>query len=126
MSVRVSIPASLQTLTGGLAEVEASGATIAEVISDVEARHPGINERLVDGKGELRRFVNVYLGEEDVRLLQSTRTPVPDGSRILIIPAVAGGAEGMCERHESRFDRSKAPARSVTLLRAGSLYRRGG
>lgn len=91
MSVRVKIPTQLRTLTGGAAEVEASGTTVAELIDDLEARHPGFRERLVGDDGALRRFVNVYLDDEDVRFLQGIATDVPDGARVAIIPAVAGG-----------------------------------
>ena len=91
MSVTVKIPTQLRSLTEGSAEVEASGARIADLISDLEARHPGIRQRLLDDSGELRRFVNVYLNDEDVRFLQGLQTEVPDHASVSIIPAVAGG-----------------------------------
>jgi sulfur-carrier protein len=91
MSVTVKIPTQLRALTAGAAEVEAAGATVGEVINDLERRHPGLKERLVDDDGGLRRFVNVYLDDEDVRFLGGMGTDVPDGARVAIIPAVAGG-----------------------------------
>lgn len=93
MSVTVKIPTQLRTLTGGAAEVEAAGGTVAAVIDDLEVRHPGLKERLVGDDGGLRRFVNVYLDDEDVRFLEGISTAIPEGARVSIIPAVAGGAE---------------------------------
>lgn len=91
MSATVKIPTQLRTLTGGAAEVDAAGGTVAELIEDLESRHPGLKERLVGDDGGLRRFVNVYLNDEDVRFLDGVSTPVPDDARVSIIPAVAGG-----------------------------------
>ena len=91
MSVKVKIPTQLRSLTDGAAETEASGATVAELIEDLEARHPGLRERLLDEGGALRRFVNVYVNEEDVRFQDGMSTAVPEGSSVSIIPAVAGG-----------------------------------
>jgi molybdopterin synthase sulfur carrier subunit len=88
----VRIPAQLRKLTGGSGEVDASGGTLAEIIDDLEARFPGIAERLRDGSGELRRFVNVYVDDEDVRFLDGARTKVGEDARVSIVPAVAGGA----------------------------------
>jgi molybdopterin synthase sulfur carrier subunit len=87
----VRIPTQLRTLTGGAQEVEASGETLAEVLDDLERRYPGMSGRLVDDSGALRRFVNVYVDDEDVRFLDGTATPVPEGARLSIVPAVAGG-----------------------------------
>ncbi|MDQ3784827.1 MAG: MoaD/ThiS family protein [Actinomycetota bacterium] len=92
MSVRVKIPTQLRTLTGGAQEVPASGSTVAEVVADLETQHPGMRERLMDSSGSLRRFVNVYIDDEDVRFLQGLDTEVGDGARMSIIPAVAGGS----------------------------------
>ena len=92
MSVRVKIPTQLRTLTDGSSEVEASGATVGALIEDLEKNHPGIKERILDETGALRRFVNVYVDDEDVRFLQGIETQVPDGRQVSIIPAVAGGA----------------------------------
>lgn len=91
MSVHVKIPTQLRTLTDGSDEVPVDGATVAEVIEGLEARHPGMRQRLLDESGALRRFVNVYVEDEDVRFLDGITTPVPDGAKISIIPAVAGG-----------------------------------
>lgn len=90
MSTIVRIPAPLRTLTGGQDEVPATGGTVGEVIEDLEKRHPGIKDRLVDTKG-VRRFINIYVGEEDVRFLEGLSTPVKAGDQISIVPAIAGG-----------------------------------
>ncbi|MBA3349997.1 MAG: MoaD/ThiS family protein [Actinobacteria bacterium] len=94
MSVRVKIPTQLRALTGGAQEVPARGTTVAELVADLEAQHPGMRERLMDGSGSLRRFVNVYIDDEDVRFLKGLDTEVGDGARVSIIPAVAGGSSG--------------------------------
>ncbi|MEA2453146.1 MAG: sulfur-carrier protein [Actinomycetota bacterium] len=91
MSVTVKIPTQLRTLTDGSSEVQASGPTVAALIEDLERNHPGIKERILDESGALRRFVNIYLDDEDVRFLQGIETQVPEGQQISIIPAVAGG-----------------------------------
>jgi molybdopterin converting factor small subunit len=90
MTTTVRIPAPLRTLTGGRDEVTATGGTVGEVIEDLEKNHPGIKDRLVDAKG-VRRFINIYVGEEDVRFLEGLATPVKAGDQISIIPAIAGG-----------------------------------
>ena len=91
MTASVRIPTILRTYTGGASEVSANGATLLEVIDDLEANHPGIKQRILDDNGELRRFVNVYVGNDDVRFLDNLATPVADGAQISVIPAVAGG-----------------------------------
>lgn len=91
MSVSVRIPTILRTYTGGASEVTAEGADLAAVLDDLEANHPGIKARVLDDAGDLRRFVNVYVGNEDVRFLESLATATPAGSSVSIIPAVAGG-----------------------------------
>ncbi|NJP99988.1 MoaD/ThiS family protein [Streptomyces zingiberis] len=91
MSVTVRIPTILRTYTGGRAEVEAEGATLAEVLADLEKNHQGIGPRVLDDAGKLRRFVNVYVGDEDVRFAEGLETATPDGAGVSIIPAVAGG-----------------------------------
>ncbi|MQA97129.1 MAG: molybdopterin synthase sulfur carrier subunit [Streptosporangiales bacterium] len=91
MSVTVRIPTILRNFTGGDAEVKAEGATLREVIEDLEANHSGIKARLLDDAGKLRRFVNVYVGEEDVRFADGLDTATPEGSSVSVIPAVAGG-----------------------------------
>jgi len=91
MSVTVRIPTTLRTLTGGESEVTVDGATVGEVLANLEAAHPGFKERILDDDGGLRRFVNVFVADDDVRFLQQLDTPVPDGETVSIIPAVAGG-----------------------------------
>ena len=91
MSVTVRIPTQLRELTGGAAEVDADGATVADVLKDLEAKHAGFSERLFDEQGELRRFVNVFVADEDIRFLDGVNTDVADGSTVSIVPAVAGG-----------------------------------
>jgi molybdopterin synthase sulfur carrier subunit len=87
----VRIPTQLRTLTGGDAEVEVDGSTVGEVLKALDAAHPGFAERILDDEGGLRRFVNVFVADDDVRFLQQLETPVPDGETVAIIPAVAGG-----------------------------------
>jgi molybdopterin synthase sulfur carrier subunit len=91
MSVHVRVPTILRQYTGGAAEVTASGTTLAEVVESLEQAHPGIRARLLDDQGRLRRFVNVYVGEEDVRFADGLATSTPDGATVSVIPAVAGG-----------------------------------
>jgi molybdopterin synthase sulfur carrier subunit len=91
MSVRVRVPTILRTYTKGDAEVDADGATLADVIDALDRDYPGIKGRIVDEQGALRRFVNVYVGNDDVRFLDGLETPTPDGSSVSVIPAVAGG-----------------------------------
>jgi sulfur-carrier protein len=91
VTVTVRIPTQLRPLTGGAGEVAADGSTVGEVLKALDAAHPGIGERLFDENGALRRFVNVFLAEEDVRFLQNLQTPVAAGQTVSIVPAVAGG-----------------------------------
>jgi len=91
MSKKVRIPTPLRKLTNNEELVEVDAATIGEAIAELQARFTGIQERLVDEKGEVRRFVNVYVNEEDIRFLQNRETPLKDGDEISIIPAIAGG-----------------------------------
>ncbi|WP_042385726.1 MoaD/ThiS family protein [Streptacidiphilus melanogenes] len=91
MAIEVRIPTILRTYTDGAKAVEGSGATLDALFSDLDVRHPGLRERLVDGR-ELRRFVNVYLNDEDVRFLAGINTEVAAGDSVTILPAVAGGA----------------------------------
>lgn len=90
MAVTVRIPTPLRTLTGGADEVPAEGATVAEVIESLEASHPGMKERLCDDKG-VRRFVNLYANDEDIRFLDNLETTLKDGDTLSIVPAIAGG-----------------------------------
>ena len=91
MAVRVRVPTPLRRFTGGEGEVSADGASIRQVIEDLEKRHAGIRQRLLDDKGEIRRFVNIYLNGDDVRFLESLNSKVKDGDDISIVPAIAGG-----------------------------------
>jgi molybdopterin converting factor small subunit len=91
VSVAERIPTQLRSLTGGSGEVVVEGTTVGEVLGALDTAHPGVGERIFDEAGKLRRFVNVYLAEEDVRFLDGLGTPVADGSTMSIVPAVAGG-----------------------------------
>lgn len=91
MPVTVRVPTPLRKLTGDEEVVLVQAGTIASTIAELERRFPGIAERLVDEKGEVRRFVNVYVNEEDIRFRDNNRTPVQDGDEVSIIPAIAGG-----------------------------------
>ena len=91
MSVSVRIPTILRTYTGGESEVSAEGPDLAAVLEDLDANYRGIKGRILDEGGQLRRFVNVYVGNDDVRFLDNLKTPTPDGTQISVIPAVAGG-----------------------------------
>jgi molybdopterin converting factor small subunit len=91
MAIEVRIPTILRTYTGGAKVVEGSGSTLGELIKNLDAAHVGIGDRLVDGEA-LRRFVNVYLNDEDVRFLGGLETPVSDGDTVTVLPAVAGGS----------------------------------
>jgi molybdopterin synthase sulfur carrier subunit len=92
MAVAVRIPTQLRNLCSGQGEVSVEGSTVGEVLMGLEALHPGFNERLFEASGELRRFVNVFLADEDVRFLEGLGTQVHDGQVLSIVPAVAGGA----------------------------------
>jgi molybdopterin synthase sulfur carrier subunit len=92
MAVRVLIPTPLQRLTQNQAEVTVEGRDIREVISNLEMQFPGVRARLCDENGALRRFVNIYINEEDIRFLQGDATPLKEGDEVSIIPAIAGGA----------------------------------
>ena len=91
MSITVRIPTPLRTLTKGSEEVTAAGATVGDVVEDLERQYPGVKSRLCDDKGEVRRFVNIFLADEDIRFLQGLKTPVKEGDQISIVPAIAGG-----------------------------------
>lgn len=91
MTVSVRVPTILRTYTGGASEVSAEGDTLAAVLDDLDAHYSGIKGRILDEAGSLRRFVNVYVGNDDVRFLEDLATPTPDGVQVSVIPAVAGG-----------------------------------
>lgn len=91
MSVTVRVPTTLRTLTGGDSEVTVDGATVGDVLTALDAAHPGFKDKLFDDEGNLRRFVNVFVADDDVRFMDGLDTAVPDGETLSIIPAVAGG-----------------------------------
>jgi molybdopterin synthase sulfur carrier subunit len=91
-SIQVLIPTPLRRYTGGEAKVDASGGTVGDVLAELDARYPGIKERVCDPDGEIRRFVNVFVNGENVRKLQGAATPLKSGDELGIIPAMAGGA----------------------------------
>jgi molybdopterin synthase sulfur carrier subunit len=92
MAVKVRIPTPLQRLTGGREEVETKAGTVMEIISDLDKQFPGIAERISEN-GKIRRFVNLYVNEEDIRFLKAEQTVTKDGDEISIVPAIAGGSE---------------------------------
>jgi len=87
----VRIPTPLRALTKGSAEVQAKGASVAAVVDDLERQFPGLRERLVDEGGELRRFINIYVNEEDIRFLDGKKTALKESDQVSIVPAIAGG-----------------------------------
>ena len=91
MGVQVHLPAPMRKLTGGQAEVTAAGATISELIDALESRYQGIREQLLDEAGAVRRFVNFYVNDEDVRFLEGKDTRLKDGDKVVVLPAGAGG-----------------------------------
>jgi molybdopterin synthase sulfur carrier subunit len=91
MSVSVRIPTTLRNLSKGESEVALDGTTVREVLSNLDGAHPGFADRLFDEEGNLRRFVNVFVADDDIRFLSGLDTPVPEGETVSIIPAVAGG-----------------------------------
>ena len=93
MAVKVRIPTPLQRITNGQGEVACEGTTVTELLTNLERRYPGIKARICDETGKLRRFVNVFVNEEDIRFLQGDQTPLKDGDDVSIIPAIAGGAK---------------------------------
>jgi len=91
MAVTVRIPTTMRPIAGGVSTVAVEGSTLAEVLKALDAAHPGFADRLFDDNGALRRFVNVFVSDDDVRYLDGLSTPVPDGETVSIMPAVAGG-----------------------------------
>ena len=91
MAVKVIIPTPLQKLTKNRTDVEANGSNIRELIDDLEKNFPGLKERICDETGKIRRFINIYVNEEDVRFLKQDNTSLKDGDEVSIIPAIAGG-----------------------------------
>lgn len=90
--IKVRIPTPLRKMTGGLGEVAVDAETVAAVINTLDRTYPGLKERLCDEQGELRRFVNIYINEEDIRFQQGIQTPVKKGDEVSIVPAIAGGS----------------------------------
>lgn len=91
MSITIKVPTQLRALTGGASQIESSAGVLAEVIDNLEVSYPGLRGKLLDDAGELRRFVNIYLGEEDIRFLSGLSTKIEDGRALTILPAIAGG-----------------------------------
>ncbi len=91
MSVTIRVPTTLRTLTAGESEVTVEGSTVAAVFEALDAAHPGFSSKLLDDDGNLRRFVNVFVADDDIRFQEGLDTAVPDGATVSIIPAVAGG-----------------------------------
>ena len=91
MSATVRIPTTLRPLAGGKSEVAVDGDTVGDVLKNLDAQHPGFADRLLDEDGNLRKFVNVFVADDDVRFMDGLATPVPEGETVAIIPAVAGG-----------------------------------
>lgn len=104
MPVKVRIPTPLQRLTQGKEEVEAAGGKVIELVDDLEKKFPGIAERISD-KGKIRRFINIYVNDEDIRFLNAEETIVKDGDEVSIVPAIAGGScnmmKGFCQDREA-------------------------
>lgn len=93
MAIKVRIPAPLQKLTQEKADVEVCGGSVKELIEDLEKKFPGIKSRICDDTGKIRKFINFYVNEEDIRFLQQEETALKDGDEVSIIPAIAGGAK---------------------------------
>lgn len=91
MAVTVRVPGALRDAVGGDAKVEASGTTLRDVFADIDRRHPGFRARVIDARGAIRSYVNVYVGDTDARSSGGLETAVPDGSEVMVIPAMAGG-----------------------------------
>ena len=91
MSIKVRVPTPLQKLTDGKAEVECKGATVIELVNNLEKKYPGTKERLCDENGNIRRFINIFVNEKDIRFLKGQKTKLKNGDEISIIPAIAGG-----------------------------------
>ena len=117
MAVKVRIPTPLQKLTANQAEVVCQAHSVDGMLSELERQHPGIKERLCDEKGKLRRFVNIYVNEEDIRFLEGQETKLKDGDDISIIPAIAGGASAPKARRVLRRAGGSATIKKrVTLV----------
>src|SRR5215203_7129084 len=104
MAVTVRIPTTLRPLSGGASTVEVEAGALSDVIKALDAAHPGFTDRLLDDEGNLRRFVNIFVADDDVRFLDGLATPVPDGETVSIVPAVAGGASELIRPAHSGID----------------------
>lgn len=93
MPVLVRIPTPLRAMTKGSGEVHATAETVADLIEDLERQYPGLRERLVEESGEIRRFINIYVNQEDIRFLQGAKTALKQGDEVSIVPAIAGGGD---------------------------------
>jgi molybdopterin synthase sulfur carrier subunit len=93
MAVLVRIPTPLRAMTKGAAEVQVTADTVADLINDMERQYPGMRDRLVEETGEIRRFINIYVNQEDIRFLQGEKTPLKQGDEVSIVPAIAGGVD---------------------------------
>ena len=93
MAVTVRLPGALRDTTGGKTKLEASGKTLGDLIADIERRHPGFRSRVLDDAGAIRTYVNVYIGEDDARTRGGTSAAIPDGTEVMVIPAMAGGTQ---------------------------------
>jgi sulfur-carrier protein len=91
MAVTVRLPGVLRDLVGGETKLEASGSTLADVLADIDRRHPGFRARVLDDRGAIRSYINVYVGDTDARTSGGLGTAVPDGGEVMVIPAMAGG-----------------------------------
>lgn len=92
--ITVRIPTPLRPMTGGKGEVEGAGGSVSDLIEHLNGAHPGLKDRICDEEGEVRRFINIYVNEEDIRFLTGKETPLKDGDEVSIVPAIAGGAHG--------------------------------
>jgi len=101
MPVTVRIPVSLQKITGEQSRVQVEGGTVQEAVDALDSRFPGIRSSLLDDAGNLRRFVNIFVNESDIRSLQGQQTPLEDGDEVFIVPAIAGGS-GLCLARQPR------------------------
>jgi molybdopterin/thiamine biosynthesis adenylyltransferase/molybdopterin converting factor small subunit len=130
MSVEVRIPSPLKSLTGGKDVILSKGGTVGEVIQEVISAYPQLRERLCDENGDVRRFINIFLNDEDIRFMKNFETPVNDGDRLSIIPAIAGGSESIpgkvflgegISRHWKEIKKERLKEGKVFILGAGGL-----